>query len=232
MAASTLRQQWGGFAVLRLRMIASVGLLVTVLSLLPIAFGPLRPEPASAWCQSFLDPPGGPYPVVQPDPTRRIFVRSSNMPSTWASQLDASRQAWNAQSHQSSAFLTMTLGWAGEAKPFETQLASFKSMAFPQIPGRLAPTISNPAPGIFQLTAGIVYMNSDFAWSTTGTMDLPNLTADVRTVATHEYGHILGITHPSDCGQNYPNPVMEPTNATKWTLRTDDINALRSLHPE
>src|SRR5262249_39287370 len=52
---------------------------------------------------------------------------------------------------------------------------------------------------------------------------------DIQGVATHEYGHALGLGHSSD-----PNATMAPSHADNWiparSLDLDDINGVQALY--
>jgi hypothetical protein len=75
------------------------------------------------------------------------------------------------------------------------------------------------------------YYNSDKNWYDSGADGSYWSTGwyDRKTVALHETGHWMSLNHPSACGQNHPEAVMEPINQTKWSLRSDDLDGLSYL---
>jgi hypothetical protein len=78
------------------------------------------------------------------------------------------------------------------------------------------------------------YLNLDFAWNTGGTMNQSQGMADVRTVATHEFGHWLRLLHPSQCGTvtNLEKAAaMTPDWTTKWNINGDDDSGIYSIYP-
>ena len=53
---------------------------------------------------------------------------------------------------------------------------------------------------------------------------------DVRTVAIHELGHQVYLSHPSSCGSMTTNEIlaaMNPNWFQKWYTNTDDIAGLQ-----
>lgn len=79
-----------------------------------------------------------------------------------------------------------------------------------------------------------MHMNKKFDWANVSNMSgwdklwNPD-TYDLRTVAMHEFGHNIGITHSTS-----GNAVMHSTIGaleTKWNLHSDDIAAVQALYP-
>lgn len=75
-----------------------------------------------------------------------------------------------------------------------------------------------------------MYFNTMFSWNTSGVMDAKNSNADVRTIATHEYGHAATLLHPEDCGGGNTSSVMHPNWTTKHTPTSRDRDAIRALY--
>jgi hypothetical protein len=53
---------------------------------------------------------------------------------------------------------------------------------------------------------------------------------DVRRVVLHELGHVLGLEHPDDGGQDVP-AIMNHTTSNVETLQADDEAGIRALYP-
>jgi len=75
------------------------------------------------------------------------------------------------------------------------------------------------------------YFNSDKNWYNSGADGYywSSDWYDRQTVALHEIGHWMAINHPSSCGENHPEAVMEPIEQTKWWPRTWDLDQLTYL---
>jgi hypothetical protein len=71
--------------------------------------------------------------------------------------------------------------------------------------------------------SGSMHFDDAETWSTTGTGG----TFDLETVALHEIGHLLGLSHSS-----VPGSVMFPTyGGNRRALTQDDIDGIRRLYP-
>src|SRR5207248_657978 len=56
------------------------------------------------------------------------------------------------------------------------------------------------------------------------------LRLDVRRVVLHELGHVLGLEHPDDGGQDVP-AIMNHTTSNVETLQADDEAGIQALYP-
>jgi hypothetical protein len=108
---------------------------------------------------------------------------------------------------------------------------SFRSYGYSDIPGQTSRWYSSSDPNL--ITSTSVALNSDFTWNTAGTMNQSQHQVDVRTVVTHELGHVIRLLHPDQCHATLSTAesgaVMEVTWTKKWTPNSDDIAGLRAL---
>jgi hypothetical protein len=78
-----------------------------------------------------------------------------------------------------------------------------------------------------------VIFNNAFDWNSyrgplTRTADGDTL-YDIRRVAVHEFGHVLGLGHPDEAGQSVP-AVMNSRVSNTDRLQNDDIDGIRALY--
>ena len=70
--------------------------------------------------------------------------------------------------------------------------------------------------------------NSDYAF---GNADDPSGVMDYQNIATHEFGHALGLTHPSDtCSEETMYRYADSDETKKRTLEVGDIAGLNKLY--
>ncbi len=89
---------------------------------------------------------------------------------------------------------------------------------------------------VFTFTSGMytgriqfanVYLNSDWTWNTTCTLNQGARQADLLTVILHEMGHAVSLNHDPA----FPNAVMWPNYVCKQNLTADDRNGIGALYP-
>ena len=70
--------------------------------------------------------------------------------------------------------------------------------------------------------------NSDYAF---GNADIPSGVMDYQNIATHEFGHALGLTHPSNtCSEETMYRYADFDETKKRTLEAGDIAGLNNLY--
>ena len=92
--------------------------------------------------------------------------------------------------------------------------------------GALAVTRSRGTMGNAVAEADIVF-NGSVTWDSYE--GAPKATADIRRVAVHELGHLLGLLHPDDAGQNV-NAIMNSSVGGIRSPTTDDRNGIQALY--
>ena len=109
------------------------------------------------------------------------------------------------------------IGAAGDQQD-DPNVGDIRIGATPQVSGQLAFAFL-PPPFNGGTDAGDIFFNTTQNWNaTTG--------FDVETVAIHEFGHALGMSHSA-----ITSAVMYATyNATKQSLTTDDISGIQSIY--
>lgn len=79
----------------------------------------------------------------------------------------------------------------------------------------------------YQITYSQNLLNSSYTWYTDGTMNVPNGQVDVRTIITHEMGHMLGLDH--SC--SYSGAVMCVSYyVSKWYPSYDEWAGIDAMY--
>lgn len=155
-----------------------------------------------------------------------------------AASLQAAATAWNGQLARVQ-FSTQSpgVGFAGSANglnemSFEPSIYSAESAPESFGPNTLAVTISyrSQSPrgdGTYQRTESDIIFNSGLNWSSyRGALQSAE---DIRRVAIHELGHLLGLDHPNQNGQSV-TAIMNSTVSHVDSLQTDDITGAQLLY--
>lgn len=152
---------------------------------------------------------------------KRANIGNGTIPAGWHSQITLSARAWNNASSNWGVHDFYPNFSGPITNAVWTALGDFQTAGWPDDPGMTTPITP------FSGQNAATWLNSRYSWNTTGTMDVKSRNADVRTITTHEYGHLAVIGHPDWCGQNLPTSVMQVDWTTKHTISTEDANAIR-----
>lgn len=99
-------------------------------------------------------------------------------------------------------------------------------LAFP--PGVLAVTLVTGM-NTGAISEAYVLFNASFNWSTYPGPLLPGV-QDFHRVAIHEFGHVLGLAHPDEHGQNVV-AIMNTAVSDIDSLQADDIAGVNAIYP-
>jgi hypothetical protein len=124
----------------------------------------------------------------------------------WASVVNVTFQPTVAAGMARSISIEFASGAHGDAFPFDG-------------PGGILAHTFYPAPINSEPVAGDMHFDADEAWKI-------GADTDIYTVALHEIGHALGLTHSDN-----PNDVMYPYYHRGMTLSSNDIGAALELYP-
>lgn len=173
-------------------------------------------QPGNAYCKSAKNVYNG-----------STVWHTTSVPSSWGGAIQASANAWNGKANWTFRYVPY-----GQYGPYfgAVYRASFRSRGYPAVPGLTQHHVNSAG----QPANHSMYLNSDFTWNLSGTMNQTYKKADVRTVVTHELGHFFILVHPNECTGTVTDAekaaVMNPNWRTKWTPNSDDIAGLKSLH--
>jgi len=173
----------------------------------------------SALAFSTLDYNGGPAPwpgascIVYHDPSWAAFP-------AFVSELSAAMSPWTAVSGSNFVF---TAAGASPSANLHSRTNGINDAYFDDLPANVyAVTWANQ--GGSNIFDRDVTFNTDWTWTTAGTGGV-----DFRSVAIHEFGHVLGLGHESAMPA-----VMRPyyvANTLERTLYFDDEEGCRFLYP-
>ncbi|HEX4966755.1 MAG TPA: matrixin family metalloprotease [Thermoanaerobaculia bacterium] len=104
---------------------------------------------------------------------------------------------------------------------------SFAAQGWPGDPGITFITRFTTGANAGRLQFANVYLNSDWTWNTTCTLNQAGKQADVLTIILHEMGHAVSLDHDPA----FPNAVMWPNYVCKQNLTADDKNGIAALYP-
>jgi hypothetical protein len=205
------------------------------------------PGAADAYIHLALDTRSGSIPVRWTAPRVRWYANTTGAPGVTASQFQAEiAQAFTTWESVPTASIAFDFAGFTSAAPFEDDdLSVFGFQSEPEMDRVLGATsfIVDTLTGT--IIESDVFFNTIFLWSTTATGDAARF--DLRSVATHEIGHFLGLGH-SAIGETEMRPdggrrvlgsgaVMFPISLGRGVvadrvLQPDDIAGVSDLYPD
>ena len=174
--------------------------------------------------------PNGDVPmVVKMGPAGRALIDGS---TSWDSVATQALATWNSYLGTIQFAPTTQSSGAGSDGDQVNQ-AFFDSTIYGHVVGDgvLAVTINRY--GETQIAESDVIFNTDISWdSYRGALRYPGgqLVCDLRRVALHEFGHVLGLDHPDDAGQSV-SAIMNSIISDLDSLTSDDIAGAQALYP-
>lgn len=181
--------------------------------------------------------------VTWDDGTVPLVIRMATAPvlqdgTNYATSVQAAAQTWNQQlARVQFATEVVSPGWAGSFNGrnevvFDSTIYSNEGGTDFFGPNILAVTVSyrsaSPrADGTYERVEADVIFNSALNWNSyRGGLQT---TEDIRRVALHELGHVLGLDHPDEDGQSVA-AIMNSTASSLDALRPDDLNGAQLVY--
>jgi hypothetical protein len=155
--------------------------------------------------------------------TPSVLIQTMNanyLTATWEQQFEQAAALWENVTNVNLALVSdggQPVGCSGDQQD-DPRFGDIRIGAIPLCSGVLAETFL-PPPANGGTDAGDILFNSNINWQI-------NSTYDIMTVATHEFGHALGLG-----GSTVANAVMFGCyNGIKQTLASDDISGIQSVY--
>jgi len=172
---------------------------------------------------------GTPLPLKWPPGSVAIQIKLDAAGSNTAfnAGAEASAQKWNAQ--LGDLQLTSTTAAAGAATDHNhVNEMVFAADVFGQAFDTNVLAVTTTWAKGNERTEGDILFNSAITW---GAYDGPRQgnTIDLKRVALHEMGHLLGLDHPDEAGQTVA-AIMNSHVSNLDTLTTDDITGVQNLY--
>ena len=95
--------------------------------------------------------------------------------------------------------------------------------------GVLAITLSEYYPSIHEMASADIIVNTAYTWDSYRGAIQSSTLLDLRRVALHELGHVLGLDHPDEHGQNV-TAIMNSHISSVDALTGDDVQGAQSIY--